>query len=140
MSTRLLTPEEKTNVQVTTNFNVKELEFYDTVPPELVANATKLLQNLQIIRDFIGKPVKIISGYRSEARNKAVGGKNKSLHLQAAAADIQITGMIAKDIHSKIEELIKQKKLYNGGLGLYVKSNFVHYDVRDNGPARWNGD
>ena len=61
-------------MQVTKNFKLSELEFSDPVPAEKIANATELLQNLQIIRDHFQKPIVIISGYRSPERNAAVGG------------------------------------------------------------------
>jgi uncharacterized protein YcbK (DUF882 family) len=123
-----LSPTEKTNIQATKNFKVSELEFYDVVPPEFMANAVKLLENLQVIRDAANAPITIISGYRSAARNAAVGGKDKSLHLQGAAADIKIKGMTSTQVHTLISKLIKEGKVYDGGLGVY--NDFCHYDVR----------
>ena len=83
-SQQMLSQDQKTNIQATKNFKYSELEFYDIIPPEYMANATKLLENLQVMRDAFNAPITIISGYRSEARNAAVKGKDKSLHLQAA--------------------------------------------------------
>lgn len=123
-----LSKEEKTNIECTKNFKYAELEFYDVIPPEFMANATKLLENLQVIRDAANAPITIISGYRSAARNAAVGGKDKSLHLQAGAADIKIKGMTSTQVHTLITKLIKDGKVYNGGLGVY--NDFCHYDVR----------
>jgi len=123
-----LNQTEKTNIQATKNFKFSELEFYDVIPPKYMANATLLLENLQVIRDAANAPITIISGYRSEARNAAVGGKDKSLHIQAAAADIKIKGMTSTQVHTLISKLIKDGKLYNGGLGVY--DDFCHYDVR----------
>ena len=143
MADKLLTPEQKTKGKPdgVTNFSFAELEYYDTIPPEFMENATNLLKNLQVIRNYIGKPMKIISGYRSLERQMKVNpSAPKSKHLSAEAADLQVSGMKAADLHSKISELIKDKKIVNGGLGLYIKSDFVHYDIRKDGPARWNGD
>ncbi len=143
MSAKLLTPEQKTPgaPEGVTNFKFSELEYYDRIPQEYMGNAAKLLQQLQMMRNHIGKPMTIISGYRSLERQMQVNpSAPKSKHLTAEAADIQIKGMTAKEIHEKILELIKLKKIINGGVGLYIKSNFVHYDIRDNGPARWDGD
>jgi len=123
-----LSAAEKTNIQATKNFKFSELEFYDVIPPEFMANATLLLENLQVVRDAANAPITIISGYRSAARNAAVGGKDKSLHLQAAAADIKIKGMTSTQVHTLILKLIKDGKIYNGGLGVY--DDFCHYDVR----------
>jgi uncharacterized protein YcbK (DUF882 family) len=105
--TPMLSKEQKTNIQATKNFSYAELEFHDAIPPEYMANATKLLENLQVMRDAFNAPITIISGYRSEARNTAVGGKDKSLHLQAAAADIKVKGYTSSLVHAMISKLIK---------------------------------
>ncbi len=136
----MLKPEQKSKEQITPNFKLGELEFYDKIPDELKHLSVKLLQNLQIIRDYFGKPITIISGYRAPARNAAVGGKSKSLHLQAAACDIQVKGVEPNIVYSAVDKMMKEGKIWNGGLGVYP--TFCHYDVR--GPetghskgARW---
>ena len=48
------------------------------------------MEVLQPLRDFLGKPVVISSGYRSEEVNKAVGGVKRSQHLRGEAADIHV--------------------------------------------------
>ena len=125
-------------MQVTKNFKLAELEFSDSVPPDLVANAVELLQNLQVIRDHFQKPIVIISGYRSPARNEAVGGAKKSQHMEAKAADIKIAGVPTEEIYNRIDKLIAQGLIKQGGLGKYIKSGFVHYDIRGT-KARWEG-
>jgi len=125
-------------MQVTKNFKLSELEFSDAIPPELVANAVELLKNLQVIRDHFQKPIVIISGYRSPARNAAVGGADKSQHLEAKAADIKIAGIPTEEIYNRIDKLIAQGLVKQGGLGKYIKSGFVHYDIRGS-KARWDG-
>jgi uncharacterized protein YcbK (DUF882 family) len=125
-------------MQVTKNFKLSELEFSDAIPPELVANAVELLKNLQVIRDHFQRPIVIISGYRSPARNAAVGGADKSQHLEAKAADIKIAGIPTEEIYNRIDKLIAQGLVKQGGLGKYIKSGFVHYDIRGS-KARWDG-
>ena len=125
-------------MQVTKNFKLSELEFSDSVPPDLIANAVELLQNLQVIRDHFQKPITIISGYRSPARNESVGGAKKSQHMEAKAADIKIAGVPTEEIYNRIDKLMAQGKIKTGGLGLYVSSGFVHYDTRGV-KARWQG-
>ena len=125
-------------MQVTKNFKLSELEFCDPIPAEKIASATELLQNLQIIRDHFQRPIVIISGYRSPERNKAVGGADKSQHIEAKAADIKIAGIPTEEIYNRIDKLISQGKIKQGGLGKYIKSGFVHYDVRGT-KARWEG-
>ena len=96
-------------MQVTKNFKLSELEFSDPVPAEKIINATELLQNLQIIRDHFQRPIVIISGYRSPERNAAVGGADKSQHLEAKAADIKIAGVPTEEIYNRIDKLIDRK-------------------------------
>ena len=48
------------------------------------------MEVLQPLRDYLGKPVVISSGYRSEEVNKAVGGVKRSQHLRGEAADIHV--------------------------------------------------
>lgn len=47
---------------------------------------------LQRIRDYLGSPMTITSGYRSPAVNKAVGGVTSSDHEQGMAADFVCPG------------------------------------------------
>lgn len=53
-------------------------------------NNAKLLceKVFQPLRAFIGKPIKISSGYRSPKLNKAVGGSSTSQHCYGQAMDI----------------------------------------------------
>jgi hypothetical protein len=56
--------------------------------PEALANIRTLLApGMQRIRELLGAPVSISSGYRSAALNKAVGGSNHSQHSHGLAAD-----------------------------------------------------
>lgn len=153
MAQKLLEPNQKTPgapVGVK-NFKFSELEYYDRIPTELLPNAEKLLKNLQALRDACGKPITIMSGYRSPERNEAVGGAAKSIHQTAGAADIKVKGMDPKDVAALIEQLIKSGKMVEGGLGIYPRATpeegWTHTDVRcvikvegfPNVRARWNG-
>jgi uncharacterized protein YcbK (DUF882 family) len=67
----------------------KRLNIDNTPSDEVVSNLRALCENvLQRVRDFVGAPIRINSGYRSEKLNKAVGGKPNSQHLKGEAADI----------------------------------------------------
>lgn len=57
------------------------------VPAHLQSNLEALARALQRIRDFLGQPVVITSGYRGPEVNRNVGGSPNSHHLLAAAAD-----------------------------------------------------
>ena len=63
---------------------------------------------LQPLREALGSPIRITSGYRSEALNKAIKGSKKSQHCKGQAADLQfkVNGVMSnKMIWDKIIEL-----------------------------------
>jgi uncharacterized protein YcbK (DUF882 family) len=125
--------------QLTENFNIHEFRCHDGtgVPYDLVENVKELAENLQVLRDFLGEPVKILSGYRNPTYNRTVvEGALASQHMQAKAGDLTVKSKTPAELHAIIEKLISQKKMKQGGLGLY--KGFVHYDVRGT-KARWNG-
>ena len=51
---------------------------------------------LQPLRDKLGMPIKITSGYRCRLLNEAVGGALSSFHCLGMAVDITVDGMTAK--------------------------------------------
>lgn len=123
--------------QLTKNFHSSEFDCKDgtPVPENLMCNVRELAVNLQVLRDDLDSPIHVISGYRTPSHNKAVGGAKYSQHLKAKAGDLVHRQLTPKQIHARIENLIKAGKMKDGGLGLY--KTFVHYDV---GPVRrWNG-
>lgn len=125
-------------MQLTDNFKLSEFRCKDgtDVPDDLMENVQLLCKNLQVLRDHIGKPIRVISGYRSPKYNRRIGGAKKSQHMLAKAADIKIKGMDPSEVKSVIVSLIKEGKMMPGGVGLYT--TFTHYDVRGRN-ARWYG-
>ena len=60
---------------------------------EVVENLRALcLEVLQPLRDHLGKPVVVSSGYRCKDLNRKVGGVENSQHLKGEAADIKVSG------------------------------------------------
>lgn len=112
------------------NFKVKEFACSDGTDPIFLA--PKLVEVLQKIRDHFGKAVVINSGFRTAARNKAVGGAAYSQHLYGTAADIAVNGIAPGLVADYAETLLAD----TGGIGRY--SSFTHVDVREE-KARWNG-
>lgn len=124
-------------MKLTDNFDSFEFNCNDgtIVPNELYSNMVELAKNLQVLRDELGKPVRINSAYRTPKYNKKVGGASKSQHLLCKAADIVVAGVTPTKVAETIERLIKEKKMIQGGIGIY--NNFTHYDIRGV-KARWN--
>lgn len=89
-----------------------------------------LVQKLQQLRDRIGKPISITSGYRCQAHNRAVGGATQSQHMHGTAADIMVKGLAPATVAEHAEAI------GFGGIGRYA--TFTHVDVRA-GRARWSG-
>lgn len=123
---------------MTKNFNLHEFSCNDgtPVPKNLIPNVQELANNLQVLRDYIGEPLRILSAYRTPEHNAKVGGKKNSFHMRAMAADLACRSKSPRQLHTIIEKLIAEKKMKQGGLGLY--KGFVHYDIRGI-KSRWNG-
>lgn len=124
-------------LQLTKNFAIEEFDCHDgtPVPSSLYGNLNSLAFNLQVLREHLNRPIHILSGYRTQAYNKKVGGATHSQHLIARAADIQVKGITPYSLAMIIEELIRDEFMKQGGLGLY--DTFVHYDIRGF-KARWD--
>ena len=73
----------------------KELRIKNVPSPKEVARLKVLCEKvLQPLRDYMGEPVIINSGYRSPELNKKVGGVRDSQHLIGEAADINCKGSL----------------------------------------------
>lgn len=60
---------------------------------------------LDPLRKHLGRPIRITSGYRSAAVNKAVGGSKTSRHMTGEASDLKADGLDAHAILASIEAL-----------------------------------
>ena len=108
---------------LTKNFNKKE--FACRCCGQVKVNKdSELVKKLQLFRDNINKPVKIISPYRCPKHNRAVGGAKASQHMQGIAVDITVSGVTYADLVWLAHELG-----FNA-IGIYPDQNFVHLDIR----------
>ena len=107
--------------QLSKNFKKSEFKCRDgtDVPDDLMNNVRELVENLQIIRDYINTPIHVISGYRTPKYNRRIGGARKSQHMKAKAADLRVKGMTPKELREIIICLIKEGKIKTGGVGLH---------------------
>lgn len=71
-------------------------EFRDHQDHSLKGPAPRLVIILERIRAAIGRPLPIVSGYRSPASNRRAGGARYSRHLVGEAADIP-SGLVTVD-------------------------------------------
>ena len=90
----------------------------DNIPDALAMASIRnfLAPGMQQVRDLIGAPINISSGYRAPQVNAAVGGSRSSQHMQGLAADftapffgtpIQIARAIVAS-HIKFDQLIQE--------------------------------
>lgn len=136
-------------MKLTKNFDLSEFIYSDFYNPSqqkkvlksfdeddsIFFNIQKLANNLQVLRDYIGKPISINISYRPLWWELKQGRSGNSQHVLGKAADIVIKGMSTKEVHDTIEMLIERGDMLQGGLGLY--NSFVHYDIRKT-RARWD--
>lgn len=93
-----------------------------------------LVETLYAIKENVraGKPIHIISGYRSPATNNMLrkttnGVAQTSYHTKGRAIDIRIPGYSSRRLRDVCISM------QSGGVGYYGESNFVHLDT---GPIR----
>ena len=67
-------------------------------PAERINLRMLVYQCLDPLREHLGRPVRVTSGYRCHAVNDAVGGSVRSFHTKGLAADIKVTGLDSHDI------------------------------------------
>ena len=124
-------------MKLTEHFSKSEFDCNDgsDMPPEVFLNVEKLATQLEVLRLFFDKPIKINSGYRSPKYNEHIGGATKSQHLLGTASDIIVEGINPSDVADAVEALIRIGAVNFGGLGRYT--TFTHLDIRSH-RARWN--
>ena len=88
---------------------------------------TEAMDKLQSMRNRLGKPMIVLSGYRSPAHNKAVGGAPHSKHMDGTAFDIAMSN------HDPVAFEAAARAVGFLGFGTYPRSGFMHIDL---GPAR----
>ena len=93
----------------------------------------RLMDALQQLRDLIGVPIHVNSGYRCPFWNNRVGGVRNSTHVRGIAADIRCGELTPAELARFAEEV---PAFANGGIGVY--KSWVHVDVRGK-RARWRG-
>ena len=94
------------NIPVTMHFTIEELYASATAKAKGINNKPNVQQMINLVylaayvleplRVAMDEPIKIGSGVRCQALNKAVGGVYNSHHLKGQAVDLCIDGDIAK--------------------------------------------
>lgn len=115
--------DTSSNEKVGQHFKVKEFACKDG--SQVVFIDDYLCTVLDILRNKLGKPIIVTSGYRTPWWNEKCSGAKYSYHMRGMAADIKVNGMKAKELAKKLDEIVPN------GCGIIVYNNWVHFDVRD---------
>lgn len=124
---------------ITKNFTFSEFEKSETarrngisnkIPNQQTREAIRalVLTILQPLRDLVGKPLIINSGYRCAQLNSMIGGKASSQHMKGEAADL------LTDTPIKLSKIINKNNLPYDQLILY--NGFVHISHKLQGNQR----
>ena len=121
------------DMRLSKNFTLAELtatshrKLQDTPTLDVIQNLQKLCVHvLQPLRDTVGAPVYINSGYRSKKLNAKVGGVPNSRHLLGKAADIHCDNLAYAKV---IFDILKQNK-YVGKVLIETKGRSVWVHVQ----------
>lgn len=110
------------SLHLSNNFTVREFACQDGFDAVLIN--LDLVAIIQAIRDALGAPVTITSGYRTVTHNANVGGTPNSFHTKGRAADIVASGKTTAQVAACAETV--------GALGIlrHITDGFVHVDTR----------
>lgn len=97
-----VTPEEYFNTQDTSDLTHQQY-----------CNAIRLLHAINLLREEMGVPFRVNSGYRSTSHNLRIGGSLNSHHIHCRAIDIaDPTGSIKAKLQENDNELLVKYGLY----------------------------
>jgi zinc D-Ala-D-Ala carboxypeptidase len=87
------------------NFTAHELGADDAAATtEIVANLRTVADWLQAARVLVGnRPIRVTSGFRTAARNEAVGGSATSDHPRGLAADFVVVGLTPYQVWEELK-------------------------------------
>lgn len=102
-------------MNLTENYTLEEMTFSEyavrngitNIPDALIIGALRdtCIMLLEPLREEIGQPIIITSGYRSRQLNTAIGGSKTSQHCFGQAVDIKVYEMATEDLFQKVIEL-----------------------------------
>ena len=136
------------NTNITMHFTLEELCASNTAKTKGISNKPDFQQIVNLVylsayvleplRVAMAEPIKIGSGFRCQALNKAVGGVSNSQHMKGQAADLCIDGDLNKGRkwfdyiknHLPFDQLIWEKNPKTGSYWVHV--SFVYPDFGRN--------
>ena len=92
------------------------LGIVNDLPLELVHNAQATAAMMERIREFLGVPLTVTSGYRCLELNKAIKSKDTSDHVHALACDFIVPGVaplvLAEKLVPQVDKLFIGQLIY----------------------------
>jgi hypothetical protein len=98
-------------------------------PKRLWANIYQLALLADELRDRLNAPIRLLSVYRSERYNAAIGGAPLSQHKEGKAMDCTSPQKPVAELY-RVALGARKDGLFKGGVGCYSKANFLHIDTR----------
>lgn len=100
----------------------------NSYPPEDIwPNIVGTARLLDELRGSLNAPVRILSAYRNDAYNRAIGGVGDSMHKTFKACDIDAVGVAPSRVAEALLQMRKSGR-FSGGIGRYA--TFTHVDTR----------
>lgn len=125
-------------MRLTDNFTLNELVYSVTAEAnkidnrpnvKVIANLQKLCENvLQPLRNHLGCPVIVTSGFRCAELNKKIGGRPNSQHLMGRAADFVVPQRNLKDVFNWMKDNLPYDQLlfeYNSSGDIWIHVSYV---------------
>lgn len=120
-----------TLMEMTMSTTAKRLGIDNTPSSEAIQSMKLLAERvLEPVREYIGEPVRINSGYRSVELNKKVGGSKTSQHCLGEAADIFCFNKNSEIFHFIKNNLEFDQLIWE--FGDEQEPDWVHVSYRDN--------
>lgn len=111
--------------EFTASDTARRLGIMNDIPLALIHNAQKTAEMLERIREFLGKPMRVTSGFRCLALNRAIGSKDTSDHVKALACDFQVDGVTSYELALQLAPVLDQL-----GIGqLIYEHTWIHVGV-----------
>ena len=110
------------DIQIAPNFTLSE--YAASYKGEYAVMQSHFVDVLQALRDAVGGPVTVTSGYRNPAYNESVGGVEYSRHQYGDAADLEADGYSVEELGDLCYDLGADY------VGLY-EDGHTHCDWRD---------
>ncbi len=120
--------EKETTVSATG----EKLKIKNTPNRDEKDNILYTASRMDVIREYLGVPLIVLSWFRSEELNTAVKGSKTSAHRFGLAVDVYSTKMNSKDIYNKLIEAQTKGRIQFDQLIYYPKQNFVHIGFKLN--------